>query len=39
MLRELFDLQPIYCLIAGGVSMIIAGFMTLLVDKSAEPVS
>lgn len=38
LLREFFDLQPIYCLITGGVSMIIAGFATLLVDKDAEPV-
>ncbi|MDJ0911673.1 MAG: MFS transporter [Woeseiaceae bacterium] len=37
LLREFFDLQPIYGLVIGGVSMFIAGFMTLLVDKEAEP--
>ena len=37
LLREFFDLQPIYGLVIGGCSMIIAGFTTLLVDKSAEP--
>ena len=37
LLREFFDLQPIYGLVIGGVSMIVAGFATLLVSKSAEP--
>jgi len=37
LLREFFDLQPIYGLIIGGTSLIIAGMVTLLVDKSAEP--
>ncbi len=37
LLREFFDLQPIYGLIIGGCSMIVAGFATLLVDKEAEP--
>ena len=37
LLRVFFDLQPIYGLVIGGVSMIVAGFMTLLVDKEAEP--
>ncbi len=37
LLRVFFDLQSIYGLFIGGVSMIIAGFATLLVDKSAEP--
>jgi maltose/moltooligosaccharide transporter len=37
LLREFFDLQPIYGLIIGGASLIVAGAVTLLVDKSAEP--
>ena len=37
LLRELFDLQAILCLVTGGVLMIVAGFATLLVDKAAEP--
>ena len=37
LLREFFDLQPIFGLIIGGVSLLIAGAVTLLVDKSAEP--
>ncbi len=37
LLREFFDLQPIYGLVIGGISLLIAGGMTLLVDKSAEP--
>lgn len=37
MLREFFGGEAIYCLVAGGVSMIAAGFGTLLVDKEAEP--
>ncbi len=37
LLREFFDLQPIYGLVIGGCSMIVAGFATLLVDKEAEP--
>ena len=36
-LRELFGLQPIFGLVVGGVSLLIAGIATLLVDKSAEP--
>ena len=37
-LRLFFDLQPIYGLVIGGVSLLIAGAATMLVDKSAEPV-
>ena len=37
LLREFFDLQPIFGLVVGGVSLLIAGAVTLLVDKSAEP--
>ena len=37
LLTELFDGRAIFCLVAGGASMIIAGFATLLVDKEAEP--
>lgn len=37
MMRELFDRQAILCIVAGGVCMIVAGFLTLLVDKDAEP--
>ena len=36
-LRQFFDLQSIFGLVIGGVLMIIAGFATLLVDRSAEP--
>ena len=38
-LRVFFDLQAIYGLAVGGVLMMVAGFMTLLVDKDAEPQS
>jgi maltose/moltooligosaccharide transporter len=37
LLREFFDLQPIYGLVIGGTSLLIAGAVTMLVDKSAEP--
>ncbi|MCG8371765.1 MAG: MFS transporter, partial [Proteobacteria bacterium] len=37
LLREFFDLQPIFGLVIGGVSLLIAGVLVLLVDKSAEP--
>ena len=37
LLREFFDLQPIYGLVIGGVSLLVAGGLALLVDKSAEP--
>jgi maltose/moltooligosaccharide transporter len=37
LLRELFDGEPIFGLVIGGVSMAIAGAVTLLVDRSAEP--
>ena len=37
LLREFFDLQPIFGLVLGGISLLIAGAVTLLVDKSAEP--
>ena len=37
LLRELFDGKAIYCIVTGGVCMILAGFGTLLVDKAAEP--
>lgn len=37
-LREFFDLQAIFALVIGGSLMIVAGFATLLVDKTAEPV-
>jgi maltose/moltooligosaccharide transporter len=36
-LREFFGQQAIFGLVIGGVLMIVAGFSTLLVDKSAEP--
>jgi len=39
LLREFFDLQPIYGLVIGGVSLLVAGAVTMLVDKSAEPAS
>ena len=37
LLREFFDLQPIFGLVIGGISLLVAGLVTLLVDKSAEP--
>jgi maltose/moltooligosaccharide transporter len=37
MLRELFGDQPIYGLVIGGVSLALAGILTLLVDAEAEP--
>ena len=37
LLREFFDLQPIFGLVIGGVSLFVAGVVTLGVDKSAEP--
>ena len=37
LLREFFDLQPIYGLVIGGASLFVAGAVTLFVDKSAEP--
>ena len=37
LLRELFDLQPIFGLVTGGVSFLVAGTVTLIVDKSAAP--
>lgn len=37
LLRKFFDLQPIYGLVIGGASLFVAGAVTLLVDKSAEP--
>ncbi len=37
LLRKFFDLQPIYGLVIGGVSLLIAGAVTMLVDRSAEP--
>ena len=37
LLREFFDLQAIFGLVIGGVSLLIAGVVTLRVDKSAEP--
>jgi maltose/moltooligosaccharide transporter len=37
LLRKFFDLQPIYGLVIGGVSLLVAGALTLLVDRSAEP--
>jgi maltose/moltooligosaccharide transporter len=37
LLREFFDLQPIYGLVIGGASLLVAGAVTLRVDKSAEP--
>ena len=37
LLREFFDVQAIFALVIGGCFMIVAGFATLLVDKSAEP--
>ena len=37
LLRNFFDLQPIYGMIIGGVSLLVAGVVTLRVDKSAEP--
>jgi maltose/moltooligosaccharide transporter len=37
LLREFFGLQPIFGLVIGGVSLLVAGVVTLGVDKSAEP--
>ena len=37
LLREFFDLQPIFGLVIGGASLFVAGAVTLFVDKSAEP--
>jgi maltose/moltooligosaccharide transporter len=37
LLREFFGLQPVFGLMVGGVSLLIAGAATLLVDKSSEP--
>ncbi|MEO0997856.1 MAG: MFS transporter, partial [Pseudomonadota bacterium] len=37
LLRQFFDGEAIFGLILGGVSMIVAGFATLLVDSDAEP--
>ncbi len=37
LLREFFGLQPIFGLVIGGCSLLVAGAVTLLVDKSAEP--
>lgn len=37
LLREFFDLQSIFGLVLGGISLLIAGIATLFVDKSAEP--
>ena len=37
LLRKFFDLQPIYGLVIGGASLLVAGAVTMLVDKSAEP--
>ena len=36
MIREFFDLQPIFGLVIGGFSLLIAGAVTLFVDKSTE---
>jgi maltose/moltooligosaccharide transporter len=36
-LREGFDGEPIYGLVIGGVSLALAGVLTLLVDRDAEP--
>ena len=37
LLRAFFDIQAIFALVVGGCMMIVAGAVTLLVDKSAEP--
>jgi maltose/moltooligosaccharide transporter len=37
LLREFFDLQAIYGLVIGGVSLLVAAGLALMVDKSAEP--
>jgi len=37
LLREFFDLQPIFGLVIGGCSLLVAGMVSLIVDKSAEP--
>jgi maltose/moltooligosaccharide transporter len=36
-LREFFAADAIYGLVIGGACMLLSGFATLLVDKSAEP--
>jgi len=36
-LREFFERQSIYGLVIGGFLMVVSGFATLLVSKSAEP--
>ncbi len=36
-LREFFDLQSIFGLVIGGVLMVVAGAVTMLVDREAEP--
>ena len=36
-LRELFDGRPIFGLVIGGVSLVLAGVLSLLVDAEAEP--
>lgn len=37
LLRELFGGAPIYGMVIGGVSLALAGVLTLFVDRSAEP--
>ena len=37
LLTEFFGGRAIWCLVVGGVSMIVAGLATMLVDKEAEP--
>lgn len=37
LLRALFGGEAIFCLVAGGASMAVAGVLTLMVDKDAEP--
>ncbi len=37
LVRELFEGEAIYGYVLGGISMIIAGLTTLMVDKAAEP--
>jgi maltose/moltooligosaccharide transporter len=37
LLRGLFEGRPIFGLVIGGFSMLIAGLATLLVDRQAEP--
>lgn len=38
LLRNFFDLQPIFAIVIGGVLMIVAGVATMFVDRSAEPI-